>query len=223
MECLRGETLAQRLLRGSLGSKEIGDLGSQIAEALIYAHLQDVIHCDLKPANIFVTESGVAKVLDFGLARYFTDQADVMVGGTPPYMAPEQYSGGPIDARTDIYALGVILLQMVRGELPGQSTRTAPPSDDAGGNSALRGIIAKATAFDPAERWASASELLDELHRVREQKAPTVSLPVSFVTTRDGVRLAFASSGTGPVLIHVRGWVTHLLHLWGDEQVPPLR
>jgi pimeloyl-ACP methyl ester carboxylesterase len=218
MEYLRGETLAQRLLRGSLSLKEIADLGSQIAEALVYAHGQDVLHCDLKPANVFVTDSGVAKVLDFGLARYLSDQADVLVGGTPPYMAPEQYCGAPIDARTDVYALGVILLQMARGELPGQSTGTAPPSDDAGGNSILRDIIAKATAFDPAQRWTSASELLKELHRVREQKGPTVSLPVSFVTTRDNVRLAFASTGSGPVLIHVRGWVTHLLHLWGDEQ-----
>ncbi|HJU41338.1 MAG TPA: alpha/beta fold hydrolase [Vicinamibacterales bacterium] len=218
MECLRGETLAQRLVRGSLGLKEIANLGSQIAEALVYAHEQNVLHCDLKPANVFVTESGVAKVLDFGLARYLTEQTDVLGGGTPPYMAPEQYSGGPIDARTDVYALGVILMQMTYGELPGQSTRTAPPSDDAVGNSTLRGIIAKATAFDPAQRWASASELLGELQRVREHKEPTSSLPISFVTTRDGVRLAFASTGTGPVLIHVRGWVTHLLHLWADEQ-----
>jgi pimeloyl-ACP methyl ester carboxylesterase len=218
MEYLRGETLAQRLLRGALGVKEIGDLGSQIAEALVYAHAQDVLHCDLKPANVVITESGAAKVLDFGLARYLTHQADVLVGGTPPYMAPEQYSGGPIDARTDVYALGVILLQMARGELPGQSTRAAPHSDDVDANSLLRGIIAKATAFDPAERWASASQLLSELQRVREQKGPTGSLPVSFVTTSDGVRLAFASTGTGPVLIHVRGWVTHLLHLWSDDQ-----
>ena len=169
MEYLRGETLAQRLLRGPLSPREIGDLGGQIAEALVYAHGQDVLHCDLKPANVFVTESGVAKVLDFGLARYLSDQTDVLIGGTPPYMAPEQFFGGPIDARTDVYALGVILLQMARGQLPGQSEVTAPGADDGGGNSILRGIIAKATAFDPAQRWASASELLDELQKVREQ------------------------------------------------------
>jgi pimeloyl-ACP methyl ester carboxylesterase len=219
MECLHGESLAQRLQRGPLALNEIGELGLQITEALGYAHAQGVLHCDLKPANVFITEAGNAKVLDFGLARYLTDQSDALVGGTPPYMAPEQYFGGPIDARTDIYAFGVILLQMVRGELPGQSTKTGSLTAHTVGDSTLRGIIAKATSFDPAQRWTSASELLQELlQALRQQNRPTLSQPVSFVTTHGGTRLAFASIGSGPVLIHVRGWVTHLQHLWADEQ-----
>lgn len=133
MELLRGKTLAGVLAERALTIAEVCGIGKQIADALHAAHRVDVVHRDLKPDNIFLTSrEGMpdsVKVLDFGVAkllqgggdlRVADTQAGVMVG-TPRYMAPEQAAGLEVDARTDIYALGTILYEMLAGNPPFQS------------------------------------------------------------------------------------------------------
>src|SRR5262249_34364737 len=122
MELVSGETLAARLEKGPMESETVARLAEQIAAALEAAHNKGVIHRDLKPANIMITKSGV-KVLDSGLAKVEppegaaaseapTIAASREVMGTLPYMAPEQFDGKPCDARTDIFALGLVLFEM---------------------------------------------------------------------------------------------------------------
>ena len=118
MELVEGETLAARLRKGALAIELVLQYGMQIADALAAAHAQGIVHRDLKPGNIMVTKSGV-KVLDFGLAKSPQDEtitASRMVMGTPAYMAPEQREGKECDARTDIYALGLVLYEMATGK-----------------------------------------------------------------------------------------------------------
>jgi serine/threonine protein kinase/Tol biopolymer transport system component len=128
MELLEGETLADRLSRGPMPVKDVVRYGAEVADALDRAHKAGIIHRDLKPGNVMITKSG-AKLLDFGLARPApgvmidpdaSTQAqsitqEGMIVGTMPYMAPEQLRGGELDARTDIYALGVMLHEMATG------------------------------------------------------------------------------------------------------------
>src|ERR1700719_2042952 len=118
MELCEGETLAARLKRGKLSIQETLRYGAQIADALAAAHAKGITHRDLKPGNIMLTKAGV-KVLDFGLAKSPQDETLTgthVVMGTPAYMAPEQRAGSECDARTDIYALGLVLYEMAAGK-----------------------------------------------------------------------------------------------------------
>src|SRR5215472_2823274 len=117
MELVEGETIAARLKRGPLTTTTALLYGSQIATALAEAHAKGIVHRDLKPGNIMVARSGV-KDLDFGLARSARDDtvtASRMVIGTPSYMSPEQREGKTADARSDIYAFGCVLYEMLTG------------------------------------------------------------------------------------------------------------
>jgi eukaryotic-like serine/threonine-protein kinase len=124
MELVEGPTLAERIAAGPLLLVEALSLARQIAEALEYAHEKGIVHRDLKPANVKVTPDGQVKVLDFGLAKLgvartenATDSGTTgLVIGTAGYMSPEQAQGHPIDKRTDIWAFGVVLLEMLSGE-----------------------------------------------------------------------------------------------------------
>ncbi len=118
LERLHGETLQDRLERGLLPPREAVRIALEVARALAHAHEAGVVHRDLKPSNVFLTASGAAKVLDFGLAQVL-GSSDRPGGGTPAYMAPEQWSAaGEADARTDLYSLGVMLYSMLDGTLP---------------------------------------------------------------------------------------------------------
>ncbi|HZI51339.1 MAG TPA: serine/threonine-protein kinase, partial [Terriglobia bacterium] len=132
MELVEGETLADRLQKGPLSFEEALDISRQIAEALAVAHERGIVHRDLKPANIKLKPSGKVKVLDFGLAKALgpkTSETTIsmvptmatggsIVGavvGTPGYMSPEQARGKEVDARTDIWAFGCVLYEMLTG------------------------------------------------------------------------------------------------------------
>ena len=154
MELIEGETLASRLRRGPLGMDQTLRYGAQTADALTAAHRKGIVHRDLKPGNIMLTKAGV-KVLDFGLAKSEHDETMTLanaVMGTPAYMAPEQRAGKESDARSDIYALGLVLREMAAGR---GNARLA--------NGQFAHIIDRCLADEPEERWQSASDIKAEL------------------------------------------------------------
>ena len=122
MEPLRGRDLRHLLREGwQPGPVEIAHLVRRVAEALAYAHGKGVIHCDIKPANIFMVGRKMPKVLDFGIARVAHRDVPVIEGplaGSPYYLAPEQLDGGAIDRRCDVYSLGVVLYELLTGQRP---------------------------------------------------------------------------------------------------------
>jgi serine/threonine protein kinase len=123
MELLDGETLRARITRGALPARKAMEIGAAIADGLAAAHVRGIVHRDIKPENIFITASGHVKVLDFGLAKIDEPidgrpAAQTMTGvilGTVGYMSPEQVSGSPLDARSDLFSLGCVLYEMVSG------------------------------------------------------------------------------------------------------------
>ena len=115
-ELLRGKTLDLRIEEGPLPVHEAVHIATEVARGLAHAHGEGVIHRDLKPANVYVTNKGQVKILDFGMAHAFGRRR--LSGGTPAYMAPEQWDDDPEDERTDVFALGVMLYRMLTGEYP---------------------------------------------------------------------------------------------------------
>jgi serine/threonine protein kinase len=130
MDCYEGETLKDKIKDQSLSGSgmktglkinEIAGLAIQIAQGLIKAHDKRIIHRDIKPANIFITQDGVVKILDFGLAKLAAQTKVTKTGstlGTLSYMSPEQTKGDEADHRSDIWSLGVVMYEMVTGQLP---------------------------------------------------------------------------------------------------------
>jgi hypothetical protein len=154
MELVDGETLASRLAQGALPADVALRYGAQILAALAEAHQKGIVHRDLKPGNVMLTKTGV-KVLDFGLATLegaTTLTVERMVMGTPAYMAPEQREGKPTDARTDLYAFGLVLREMLTGSRAGDvPTRR------------LEQIVSRCLEDDPSRRWQSAADLQQQL------------------------------------------------------------
>mgnify|MGYP000963432080 CR=1 FL=1 len=173
MEYVDGGDLAGRL-RSGLSAEEALDLAIQVAEALRYAHGCGVVHRDIKPSNILVTSDGRAKLADFGLARTLDGDAAKLTRsglamGTPGYMAPEQFCG-LADHRSDIYALGALLYEMLTGEPPlgafaspsKHQNPSCPPSD-----AHLDPVVLRALQPRPELRYQQAVEMGDALKRVR--------------------------------------------------------
>jgi TolB-like protein/Tfp pilus assembly protein PilF len=168
MEYLEGESLSERAHRGPMPAGDAIRYAIQIAEALDEAHQQGIVHRDLKPGNVVITRNG-AKLLDFGIAKLRADATASLTGrgalvGTPLYMAPEQLEGKPADARTDIFALGLVICEMVIGRRPVEIdiTRELPP--------ALGKVVRRCLAVDPDERWQSCADLRDALDRAARQR-----------------------------------------------------
>jgi len=197
MEYVAGGTLQSRLATGSLPIDEVLALGAAIADALDNAHRNGFLHRDLKPGNIALTADGHPKILDFGIALLLSgDKADGRITqagtilGSLPYMAPEQLFGEPGDARTDVYALGVMLFEMITGQQPFVKERTealmfAIISNAALSVKALRPdapdaldrLIAECLRKDPAERPSTAAHVSQALRGIREG-VPTAALPL---------------------------------------------
>jgi eukaryotic-like serine/threonine-protein kinase len=178
LELLKGETLAARIARGALPPQEAVHVGVQVARAIAHAHAAGLLHRDLKPANVFLTESGGVKVMDLGLASFFGQPTGL--SGTPAYMAPEQWKAEAQDGRTDVFALGVTLFEMLSGRRPyevraDRSTVLDPgpePRLDAPHVPArLRKLVERCIAKDPARRPATARAVQEELLVVERQLA----------------------------------------------------
>jgi serine/threonine-protein kinase len=196
MELLRGELMADLLFRTAQLPCAIAlSYAAQTAAGLAALHRTGIVHCDIKPDNLFLTgklgASGELKILDFGLAEVegqpIVSEA-YAVRGTAQFMAPEQVLGDPVDARTDVYSLGVVMFRMLTGQLPFDlklsttllrhqlSSPTPPPSwlcDDLDPN--IEHIVLKAMRKNPNNRYASALELYEDLDRARHGRAPLSS------------------------------------------------
>ena len=153
-EYIPGRTLREEIARGALAPSRAIDIAMDIARALSAAHDAGVIHRNLKPENVIITQGGAVKVVDFGIAHVeSTDAArltlDGALLGTPAYMAPEQLAGERVDMRADIYAAGVVLAEMIAGQMP----------------ASIAPIVARCLERDPGSRYGSARELLNALER----------------------------------------------------------
>jgi tRNA A-37 threonylcarbamoyl transferase component Bud32 len=214
MEHLAGPSLARMMeTPGALPPARALDLLAQIADGLDAAHTAGFVHRDLKPENILVVAApdgggDLVKLLDFGVAKLMEEDDDApktaagQVMGTPAYMSPEQATGGAVDARTDIYALGAIMYELFTGEMPfvarsfdeyvfkHLTVAPAPPRETAGGRELdprVEEIILRCLAKDPADRYGSARELGAELLAIRhalhvtaEEPAPTPAAVPAF-------------------------------------------
>ena len=208
MEKLEGETLQDRLQRGPLDVAQIIDHGIALADALDAAHARSLIHRDLKPANIFITTRGIVKILDFGLAKTLEGDADITRGvdealtvagttfGTVAYMSPEQLRAEPLDVRTDLFSLGLVLYEMATGQRAFAGTTSAvvaagilhqqPPAPRTLREELpprLEETILKALEKDRALRCQSAAELRADLTRVKRDggSAPRMTEAASSV------------------------------------------
>ncbi len=173
MRYLAGGSMRDLIRRGTPTLEDIEKPFTQVAQALDHAHKQGIIHRDLKPGNIMLDENGNAYLTDFGIARVLgSELTGSAIIGTPAYMSPEQANGFPLDARSDIYALGVVLFELITGREPYQAEtpmalllkhinepmppasifrKDVPPS--------VENVISRATAKDPGDRYASASDM----------------------------------------------------------------
>jgi eukaryotic-like serine/threonine-protein kinase len=228
MELLEGETLADRLKKGPLPLKQALRYGIEIAEALEKAHSNGIVHRDLKPGNIMLTKSG-AKLLDFGLAKPAQNAAKVasgsmatmskpltvegMIVGTFQYMAPEQVQGQDADARSDLFALGAVLYEMMTGrrafvgksqisvmsailEKEPEPVSSVQPM----ASPALDHVIQRSLAKDPNDRWQTARDLIHELKWTAES-AVFPSAAVLTVTLGRKYREAFAWLLAGALVV----------------------
>ena len=195
MELVEGRSLDEHVIAGGLPSERVTELGLAISEALVAAHEKGIVHRDLKPANVMLTRDGRVKVLDFGLAKLTgpdsgnvvaQDETVAMVSvagqvvGTVPYMAPEQLRGEAVDARTDLFALGILLYELAAGRRPFQGAtvaaissailRDTPPSLSgvrADVSADLDRIISRCLEKEPRARYQTALDVSNELRGAR--------------------------------------------------------
>jgi non-specific serine/threonine protein kinase len=213
MACYEGETLRARLERGPLPVDDALDIAEQVAEGLREAHKRGIIHRDIKPANLIITPQGQVKIMDFGLAKLAGQTRLTRTGtamGTVAYMSPEQASGKDVDQRSDVWALGIVIYEMLTGRLPFEGdyeqamvysllnedpeplTKIRPEVPDD-----LERIVAKALQKTPSERYQSSEVLWIDLERLRSGERVAVTLP----TKKSLMRRLLLVSAVAAVLV----------------------
>ena len=240
-EYIDGITLRRKIAGAPLEIREILDISIQVASALEEAHAAGIVHRDIKPDNIMIRRNGYAKVLDFGLAKLTENSTDRtpsdgeaatrvlvqtdagVVMGTSHYMSPEQTRGKPMDARTDIWSLGVVMFEMIAGRTPFEgetatdiivaiTQKEAPPLARFAPNvpAELEWIVTKALRKDRDERYQTAKELLTDLRRLKQRLEFEAELERS--TTPDSITRSASSgqrSATVPDRVLPTRTVTH--------------
>jgi TolB-like protein len=228
-ELLEGETLRQRLARGPLTWREAVPIARAVADALAAAHAAGIVHRDLKPENVFVTANGVAKILDFGVAKVVAPAIDVthvstaltapgLVVGTVAYMAPEQLEGRAVDHRTDQFAFGLLLHELLSGthafagrsghEIAAAILRDEPRPLKGGASlpPGLARVVARCLAKDATHRYASTADLALALDDVRADSdaAAVASAPGASRARRGPVLMLGAAAAVA--LLALAAW-----------------
>ncbi len=202
MEYLEGQPLDRILEKGSIPFQRACAWGGNVASALAVAHRKGVIHGDVKPANMLITEEGQVKLTDFGMARLASlDSKATPLAGTPAYWCPEQIVGKPQDGRSDLFSLGIVLYEMVTRQRPFDadslqgicsrvlSSTPLPPSHaNRSLSAAFDDIVARCLAKDPASRYANADTLAQDL------------FPLARHTPMPGPAVQSAGNGNGNAL-----------------------
>lgn len=222
-EFVEGETLGDLIKRGPIELCDVFEITIQIASALAAAHIVGIVHRDIKPENIMVRPDGYIKVLDFGVAKLtetsVSDSAALtlinteqgMILGTVQYMSPEQARGLPVDLRTDIWSLGVVLYEMVAGHPPFEGLTKSDviaailerePLPLAGrierAPEALQGIVTRVLAKDVEERYQTAREVMTDLRRLMQQSESESDIAVPLETSRRQVAVENENAVTAP-------------------------
>jgi eukaryotic-like serine/threonine-protein kinase len=213
-ELLDGETLRAPIGRGPVAPADARRIASALTSGLVVAHARGLVHRDLKPENIFLTKSGTAKILDFGIAKLAQDPAlprglatlTGVVLGTAGYLAPEQVKGDPVDARTDLFALGSILFELMTGQRAFVREHTIDtfhaivhddPPDLLPHGTALTAIVTRLLAKAPDARFQSAADLLWALEQIDSTEVGATSSQVTpgsrFFRARRGWAIAGAA------------------------------
>lgn len=186
MDHVPGQTLRERLAEGPMSQDQVVSMAMQITEALAVAHRQNIVHRDLKPSNILINENGQPLIMDFGVARSLGDQQLTRAGqlvGTPAYLAPEQVRGEAVDGRTDLFALGLVMVECLAGVLPDSDTtmdellgrrasgHTPDPARLTSGLSPwLISVLKRCLAAKPDDRYPDAETLLKDLRHGQAQR-----------------------------------------------------
>jgi len=243
-----GQTLRERLQGGALETEEILDIATQISDALEAAHTHGIVHRDIKPGNILIGSSGMVKIVDFGLASRLSgalgaralDERDIPGSplGTPNYMAPERILELPVDPRTDLFSLGVVMYEMATQRKPfaGASVsetvanvldRDPLPvtSLSPGRPRRLERVISKALAKEPGTRFQSASALREALRLIRRTPWPKMRTIVQPASTTPGLarRRSIPDRSLPPGLNRAAGTRSPILFLRTTIAIAPLK
>jgi cephalosporin-C deacetylase-like acetyl esterase len=248
MELVDGVTLRTRLQAGALPIEDAVEICSQVARGLTAAHEKGLIHRDIKPENVMIRRDGYVKILDFGIAALRTSQPDVSMAltegsletvatgliGTPAYMAPEQLEGGAVDARTDIFALGLLLCESLTGRNPfrrsnafdtAASIRETPAAAErllADQPPLVRSIVLKALARDPASRYGKVAEFLNDLRQLATASSRTAIAGEHTGARRRRALIAIAAAVLAVILSAAGFWYRQSSRrAWVLEQAMP--
>jgi len=218
MALYQGETLKQRLGRGRLRLEEALEILRQVTRGLEAAHRAGIIHRDIKPANILITSGGTVKILDFGLAKDVSDQSQTMTPlgqtmGTLLYMSPEQFRGDRVDARSDLWSLGVVAHELLAGVSPFASDSSATTvarilHGQAASLNAVPGVpdwlaalVSQLLRKNLAERPQSATEVLQRLEAAPAIRGSVPEPPPRLSNGRRGARLGLLLAGPGAIAV----------------------
>src|SRR5580765_5379045 len=238
MELVEGKTLTELIPPHGMSLEQLLHVGIPLADALGAAHQRGITHRDLKPANVMVTDEGRVKVLDFGLAKLqeespvdgLTVAATVSapltiegrILGTVAYMSPEQAQGKAVDARSDVFSLGILLFEMATGERPFKGdtnvsvlsailkdTPTPVTDSNPGLPADLARIVRRCLAKDPERRYQTAADLRNELEELKQDTASgtvTMVRPAARSRSKLGVAIAAGVVGVGALVAIIAAW-----------------